>query len=272
MISLKNAHDLHFGAQDRYDAAAFVGKYPCVGEVQYSHKETIPGNRKVTVTLCRNGASTGIANLHITGDWKYAEFEVGGQRFDKIYPMMDVDGFWYVQGDRTFPHLMYHDLKIILEAGPGGASVSWDGVTVNRLSSENDYPLAELYAMGHQYTGSETLVRGKSKMRLNFNHPVFSLYVKTSKPVSRLRLQLNEYMLEVPFVWNSKYGRWEAVFQEIPDDGVPRSSAKTINFSRVDAPVLHVEHECDTVEVDVWANTSQLTRIMSGMAGLAFSK
>lgn len=268
MISVEEAHRKYEGAQDRYDASTHAATYPCVSEVVESCKESVPAFRRKVIYL-PSEEKQGIANLRITGDWERAELEVGCQRFETIRPFMGCDGFWYMQGDRAFPWLSYHDLRIFVDAGPAGATVSWDRVTVDRFSPMN---AAEIYAIGHQYTGTETLTRDQSTIRLNINHPVFSVYVKTDKPVKRLQLQLNEALLDIPFIWKDRPKHWEATFQGIPADGVPISSMNTINFSRIHSVSLHIEHDHDTVEVDAWATTSQLTRIMAGMAGLAFSK
>lgn len=265
-LTVEQLHDLYFGAQDKYNAATFVKANFHAESVVATETQEVRGRRLV---YCPAATGHGISNIRIGGDWISAELEVGGQRFCKIYPFMGLDGFWYTDGGRALPALAYHDIRVVVYAGEAGAKVTWDVVKL-------DTPLLDvgdtIYALGHQYTGRETVTKDQSNIRLNFNHPVFALYVKTDKQVKWFRLQLNGDWADVPFVWNETAQRWEAVFQEIPEDGVPLSSEKTVNFSRVDRATLHVEHDCESVEVDVWVVTAQITRFMHGMAGLAFSK
>lgn len=267
-LSVERLHDLYFGAQDRYDAASFVEANFRATRTVSSHSEAIGGGRRHIVHLNPH-PQHGISNIRLLGDWVSAELEVGGQRFAKIYPFMGLNGFWYTDGGRAFPHLEYHAIRVLVEAGPAGATILWDDVELNRPRLVG---ADELYALSHQYTGDETLRASQSKIRLHYNHPVFALYVKTDKPVKGFRLQLNGDWADVPFVWQEAEKRWAAIFQEIPADGVPTSSARTVNFSRVDSAILHVDHDHDSLRVDSWATTVQLTRLMYGMGGLAFSK
>lgn len=268
-LTVERLHDLYYGSQDKYCASDFVEANFRATHVISSYTEEIGANRLKAIETCPPPGG-GISNIRIHGDWISAKLEVGGQWFEKIYPFMDLNGFWYTDGGRAFPRLDYHSIRVIVEAGPGGATMTWDNVEINRpiLDKGGD----TLYALGHQYMGDETLAAGQSKIRLNYNHPVFALYVKTDKPVKGFRLQLNGDWADVPFVWEDANQRWAATFQEIPTDGVPTSSARTVNFSRVDSAILHVDHDCESVRVDSWATTAQVTRLLSGMAGLAFSK
>lgn len=264
--SIEFLHEKFFGAQDAYSASAGMTTYPRAGTVLCSKSWTTSKDREVH-ELAPKGAHHGVANLRLSGDWISAELLIGGQRFDKIWKHLGHDGFWYTQGDRTFPGMEHHHIALVVEGS--GAVITYDEVEVENFSLEKP---KEIYALGHQYTGEEILKRGQSMVRLNYNHPVFALYVKTSKPVSGLTVQLDEYTVDAPFSWNAAKAQWELVFQEIPADGVPNSSALTINFSRPDRMVLHVQHNHDEVSVNTHVVTSQLTRIMTGMAGLAFSK
>ena len=265
-LTVEQLHDLYFGAQDKYKAESFVNANFRAESVVTTGADTVRGRKAVRMSFT---AGQGISNIRIRGDWNSAELEVGGQRFCTIRPFMGLDGFWYTDGGRALPFLDYHEMRVIVDAGPNGASVTWDVVKTESILNSGG---STIYALAQQYTGTEELSHARPQVRLNFNHPVYALYVKTDKPVKGFRLQLNGDWTDVPFVWNEAAQRWEAVFQEIPADGVPLSSEKSVNFSRVDQATLHVNHDCESVKLDVWATTSQITRFMCGMGGLAFSK
>jgi hypothetical protein len=266
-ISIEHAHERYFGAPDKYNAAVYAGKGPVAGAVHAAKEVDVPaGTHRVLAT--EHGAAYGAANIRLSGNWISARFEVGGQCFETIYPFMGTTGFWYTEGGRAFPPVQHHHLHVVVEAGPGGATVSWDEVAVEQF---NPAEPCEIYNITHQYCGEEILKRSTTMMPFHdICHPVYAIYVRTDKPIRGAAFQLNKSMLVAPFVWDAANDRWVCVFQDIPADGIPLSNARTINMTKVKAATLHVDHDYEEVRVATWATNGHLTRIMSGMAGLAF--
>ncbi len=266
-----------FGRQDEYNPADFVNSYPRAGDLIERCELQISNYVKNSlITIAPRGKTYGAANLQLSGDWISATLYVGKQRFDKIHKRLGHTNFWYIEQNRTFPSLKHHDVEIEVETGDGGASVIWDKVNVENYASDKS---CDIFALAHQVNGcysdrSYVIRRGESNIQLQFNHPVYAIYVLSDKPISNLYIKFNSSntLRDAAFKWNDSMEQWELILQEVPEDGVPTSAETTINFSRLDIARLYFEHDHDNVEIAVHAVCSQLTRIMNGMAGLAFTK
>jgi hypothetical protein len=139
----------------------------------------------------------------------------------------------------------------------------------------------EMCTIQNQYTGSETMKYGINKFRLNFNHPVHTIYFWgfDKNKVRNVTLTLNgikffEGSIEVleHLKYNKGYS-FEPVAIFFSQDDFKDRCGGTINFSRIDNAQLIIEtdEEIDT-EIQIVALNFQILRIMSGMAGLAYSK
>lgn len=263
---------MYYGAADSCDAAKYVGVGPRVARILQTYTEVIPSHTRRPVHLKANGNETGFANIQLGGSWISADFAVGiyphvSHSLERNWRVSDTNGFWLTQNGRAFPALAAESCFVFVETGDGEATISWDGVEICQFSPDHHM---EIYAIDRQIAGTGTLTQKSYTMALAAGHPVFSLHARTSQPVKGMYITINDRLLDTPFVWAGD--QWELVFQEIPEDGVPRSSAKTINFSRLDKVELHVEHDCDAVDVVVWTMNTQIIRVANGVAVYAFTK
>jgi len=271
-VSIEDCHNMYYGAADSCDAAKYVGVGPRVARTLQTYTEVIPPHTRRPIHLKAHDGETGFANIQFGGSWVSADFAVGIDPYvshclERNWRVSDDNGFWLTQNGRAFPALLAESCFVFVEAGDEEATVSWDGVEICQFSPDH---WMEIYAIDRQFAGAETLTQKSYTMELDAGHPVFSLHARTNRLVKGMYITINDRLLDAPFVWAGDH--WELVFQEIPEDGMPRSSAKTINFSRLDKVELYVEHDCDAVDVVVWATNTQIIRIANGMAAYAYTK
>lgn len=144
------------------------------------------------------------------------------------------------------------------------------------------------------YGDSHVLKKGINKFKLNFNHPVHSIYFwgfdKTK--IKRITLTLNDYTCykNTPeIVYNTDYYDGtlepleyskksrgisaEPVFIFFSDTTIYERPKSTINFSRLDCPILTIETEQED-EPEFYLNGINIQgyRCSCGMFGLIYSK
>jgi hypothetical protein len=149
-----------------------------------------------------------------------------------------------------------------------------------------------------QFTGKEKISNIKEKIRLNFNHPVSSLYFfitdENNDIVSGLKFDASILMNGSCIVCeNSNYyckflpRKYLKLKNGLPDgiyfynfclNPLETSQSGSINYSKIDFSSIDInfknleKYSSKNLYISVYAETIQWLRIISGMAGLAFSK
>jgi hypothetical protein len=270
-LSLKELHEFYYGAQDKYEHFK-LGNCPFkAGTLIETKTVTFHGLKEgQRSTHCipssKSKEPRGVTNFSISPSsaLETLEFQVGGQRFEKhnLFRELNSDVKIHLLNDNyIFPILEYHDVNIIFEVNCDvSIRLSYDIVELVNFDKSKPY---ELMTIQEQFTGDEkfndTLV---NKISLNYNHPILRLYAFLPDDVEDARLFLNR--LDHNLVLTRKDNYYFIDFGE----------ETSINFSRIDSIKLQVTTKTPHPEFKarVYAINKHLIRIMSGMAGLAFSK
>lgn len=139
----------------------------------------------------------------------------------------------------------------------------------------------EFITIQNQYTGSEKLKKGVNTIKLHYNHPVYMMYFwgfdKTK--VKNVKLTLEGHsMYDGPIEPLEHHknqrglGHVEPTFIFFSPDKFNVPTGSSVNFSRMDYPRLMIETEEEDADIHIVGLNMQPLRMMSGMAGLAFSK
>lgn len=148
-----------------------------------------------------------------------------------------------------------------------------------KKTSNEQVPMKEFFAIQTQV---KTFSLYQNKTRLNFNHIVSKLIFKFDNRIQPPYIEsINLYLNRCqPIIYRADMG--EIVSHEIlgetfysidlsPDDQSNSDSVTGINFSRIDTIVVSFDMDDDTQKaVRVCALSSNILRVLSGMAGLAY--
>jgi hypothetical protein len=227
--------------------------------------------------------------------FKYMDLEVGNMRWERLRPeapgLCESDGslkFWHVQQGRALPPFHYHDVSILcwyLDSVPQDTEITllYDIVPLENGPTEKNSEsfVQEFPTIQTQYMGPEeglTLKDGLYSVRCNFNHPLLNLQLRTERPIKAARLVLNRGW-ELPFTeagGKEGSGGWEIVFCPFggADGEVIGDLGLALNASRVDHMQIQIQTDdpAGPGKVVHWAQNYQVARVMSGMAGLVWSK
>lgn len=203
----------------------------------------------------------------------------------------------------VFPSCKYHDMQIILE-----------GVLTEICNVNDTMIYAECYYLDNNkrnyinnithsfptyqnqtyYDDCVVLKKGCNTFKLNFNHPVHSIYFWgfDKSKVKRVTLTLNDFSAytkppektsdtiyydgaldPLEYYKQSRGISADPVFIFFSDKDIGKRPTSTINFSRLDYPRLTIETEQDD-EPMFYLNSINLQgyRCMNGMFGLVYSK
>lgn len=279
--SLQELHDRFYGAQDKYDTKALAKcNQP---RYNFNVKETrtftydSPYKRKKfrhTLSLPYdfvneegkkpNSQYKGEAytNFKITPSSAIYDIslEVGGQKFNRpvLSKFLNKDiEINEMSNGHALPALGHHTNDIFFETDcEGQVTISYDVIT-----HENPDEVSESMVYGEQFTGTETITSKFSKIHLPYNHPIVEIYAFLPPNTIDARILLDGEDHNLVLTKKDNYYHIEF------------GNETSINFSRIDRPVLQLKLEEDGhYEVNVVGIYKSIVRRMSGMAGLAFSK
>lgn len=206
--------------------------------------------------------NNGITGLRFVGDPSSIEsicFEIGGQRFDTIYPSITGQFDPIHMFDTVIPNTNFHHqqfrVKFLRESVP--LHIFYDRVHIKSVC-----PNYEAFYASTQYNGSENVKKGKDCITLNFNHPVETIRLLSKVSLTNAVLVLDgQHRLHIPYKGVNQNGLhlYEIRFNRL------------INFSRIEKATVHFD-AVDHTTVYPFAKTWNVGRFMNGMAGMAFSK
>jgi hypothetical protein len=289
--TLKDIHEMYYGPQDKYTTEVVANfNVP-------RHDGVVKETRTFTFKSCPEGKRFKHTMSHPyeykgkDGNESYAQYKdeaytnfkitpssaiscielnIGGQRIGHpwLYRFINKDvEFYEMTGGRAIPALAWHSNDILFNTDcECEVTMSYDVVT--QVHKENSEEHTEIMLHCEQYCGPETITDvkqpGVSKVKLNYNHPIISLYAFLPDTTidARVILDSNDYGLKLNKTDMGYY------YIEFGDE-------TTINFSRVDHPELQItlsETPYKYEDVSVIGINKHLLRRMNGMAGLAFSK
>lgn len=260
---ISEIHDKYYGVQDKYgdkkdELYKYTGDYIKTEKILMNNdeeKESIINIFKLEDS--ENGY--GYTNLRILGDpknIKYVELSAGCSRLDKIYPSL----FGHLSFDCftrcIMPALLHHNYVLnILYIGT--IEIEFDIYKINNYIEKEYFWFKQC-----QFTGIEHIkINIKSKVRLNFNHPVFRLFVLSESNLVNLHLSIedgdNKYV--IPYS-HKEYNKYVFDFNN------------TINFSRIDNIFLKFDPLDNDVELAIYSDNFQMAMCAQGMIGLLYSK
>lgn len=210
--------------------------------------------------LQENKERLGFTGLQFFGDPSAVEsitLEIGGQRFDKIYPSITGKFDPIHLFDTVVPNTIFHQIRvrICFHRQESPVQVSYDRVLLKEAVSKYE----ALYTSTQHY-GPQEIKKGSRCLGFFFSHPVERIRIFSKTRLEKVALHLDEHKLHVPAkgLQNCYY------LYEIAFNGL-------INFSRIDKPYFIFETQEDTT-LYVFGKTHNVARFMGGMAGIAFSK
>ena len=187
--------------------------------------------------------------------------------------------------------LQYHEVKINIEFSdtPFSDATLWaDYIFLDTDERRRFAQLSHEYLIEQvQFTGGESINSSNLSAKLSFNHPVKELiWQETTKKVlgkTKLMLNGNDRFAER----DTKYFTHVQPYQHhtnIPDSGCninvysfalkpeEHQPSGTLNMSRIDTAQLKISDISQaTGEVNIYAHSYNVLRILSGMGGLAYS-
>jgi hypothetical protein len=246
------------------EMAAMMKKYKEQGIWELLKNIDKPLKKKniVTVEFLQKGEENlGFTGLRFAGDPSAVEsisLEIGGQRFDKIYPSITGQFDRIQLFDTVVPNPIYHKIwaRIVFLKEDVPLEVSYDRVVLK--GTLKNY---EAIYSSNQYVGAESVKKGKGTISLPYNHPVESIRILSKDRLTNVVLTFDKHhRLHCPFkgIQNGMY-LYEISFNCL------------INFSRIENARLEFEAKEDTTMYP-FAKTWNVGRFMNGMAGIAFSK
>ena len=246
------------------EMAAIMKKYKEQGIWELLKNIDKPVKKKniVDVELFAEGrGDIGFTGLQFYGDATTVEsisLEIGGQRFDKIYPSITGQFDRIQLFDTVVPNPIYHKIwaRIVFLKEDVPLEVSYDRVVLK--GTLKNY---EAFYSSNQYVGAESVKKGKGTIGLPYNHPVESIRILSKDRLTNVVLTFDKHhRLHCPFkgIQNGMY-LYEMSFNSL------------INFSRIENARLEFEAKEDTTMYP-FAKTWNVGRFMNGMAGIAFSK
>jgi len=203
----------------------------------------------------------------------------------------------------VFPSCEYQDMKIELIGSFNGL---YDKVDIQMYAecyyvdekgkSQLDKTLIEAptFQNSTYYGKNTTLKKGVNHFKLNFNHPVHSMYFWgfDKSKITRITLTLNDYnsyedkpkeqpntvyydggIESLEYYKNNRGILATPIFIFFSDSKMNERPKSTINFSRLDYPVLTIETEQEN-ETPFYLNAINIQgyRCSNGMFGLVYSK
>ena len=227
--------------------------------------QLISPNRKVTTTQNKNGSFTTIVPL-----------ELGPFHGHEIFLM----GCLYYHEARI--NIGFGDFPVY-DAEIWGKTYTFYEDTWKSLTQVGQ----EVMTIQNQFTGEEEVTLGKvNKLRLNFNHPVTCIYFWgiDKQLIKNIKLRLNDIdyidtstQILDHIAKQKQIERMDDCLIIFLNDGDITKPYSWLNFSSIDNAQLILDLDVNQIEetkhhVHVVALNHQPLRIMSGMAGLSFSK
>ena len=187
--------------------------------------------------------------------------------------------------------LQYHEVKINIEFSSTGFSDAtlWaDYIFLDTDERRRFAQLSHEYLIEQvQFTGGESINSSNLSAKLSFNHPVKELIWQEKNNITlgktKLMLNGNDRFAER----DTKYFTHVQPYQHhtnIPDSGCninvysfalkpeEHQPSGTLNMSRIDTAQLKISDISEgTGEVNIYAHSYNVLRILSGMGGLAYS-
>lgn len=217
--------------------------------------------RRLSYTFpLKEDTNIGFTNLKIEGNLTdteidMIEFEIGGTRILRSAEKYDGYVSFTLLNDNILPAVKKHDFRLYMDLNPNKeVKISYDIVEISNPVDKWETIINQI-----QCTGSEHLITGHNKQRLNFNHPVEKIVIKSDEPISNVFITFDgKHTIPLQKI-DSQY--YECIFDN------------TINFSKViDA---FIEFDCfksdDTKDYYVYAHSFNVLKGMDEMIGLAYS-
>ena len=283
-----------YGSQDEYFDSNNDLSYKFIyTNVKNSH--TIKGIKNDTYKhytfIFPNNCCT-IANVRFNLNYKYMKFIVNGTQCEEIYKHHETN-FYCASGNRYFPARLvdFYKDKIVINIKLEDEDVNEDDIILHydeveeiNIKKKVNEPYELIYHLMQDedsYCISNKFKPNRYEIRLPFNHPTLSLYVKLNEVnIRRVYLQINgdsSFKLNnnneaikdndnteptFPFTFNND--KWELNFEE------------TINMSRIDDSRIIVEFEEEHKETDklhyvVWSKCLYVSFIFMYHYSLGFT-
>jgi hypothetical protein len=217
--------------------------------------------------LLDRGRGLGFTGVRFVGNPFAVEsisLEIGGQRFDKIYPFITGRFDSMPLLDTVIPYPAFHEICFVVEfcEKDQPLEIYYDQVDIKNEDYKQTYEKSyDTIFVSTQYNGNEEVSAGLGSIKLNYNHPILRMVFFTDEPLTKPQIILdNDHKLHVPYKGiQGKKHVYEVGFNT------------TINFSRVNSSSFDFETSTKNT-IYPFAICYNIARFMSGMAGLAFSK
>jgi hypothetical protein len=235
-----------YGVQDEYISSNLVWDNPCCS-YDRTNKYIVTGKELCFSTPQDAEGGYAYGNLRLEGDPKTiqsVELLIGGQRVDKIWPVITGQMSFSILDTHNLQALKVHAYKLYIEH-TGDVEVHVDKSKLFTPFKQSKQ--GEILYTSTQYNGKEKVTAGRNEVRLYFNHPIEKISVFGDARC--IELNLDGYIIPAS----------EFVFK------------KTINFSRVEKAILVVEAPTDG-EIHVFADSKNVARMTDEMFGVRFSK
>jgi hypothetical protein len=176
--------------------------------------------RQIHTFPLKENIDIGFTNLKIEGNLTDTEidmilFEIGGTRILKFAEKYDGYVSFPLLNDNILPAVKIHEFKLYIDIEPNKeVKISYDIVKISN-------PIGEWKMMINQKqrNGSKILHLGHNRTRLNFDHQIEKIVIKSDEPISNVFMTLDEkYTIPLQKI-NGQY--YECIFD------------KTINFTMV---------------------------------------
>ena len=255
-------HELFYGRQD--EVIGKLKQRPDGGSlpkyIRIMNSISVPMNsKKICLTNFvppEHLTKCGIANIEIKGHCESIELEIGGQRMDKIYPIMGHHRFTMIPTGCAIPCTTKHEIEV--SAVGANVVVNFDIVELDKRDYLTD-KLKDYIVSLTQFTGSELTTK---KHKLYFNHPLTKIYVDCGEShPTRMSLYFNAVegpFLIGEFIKEDKY--WVIRFEH------------SINTSRIDKLWLEIDGLERETRVFAFAESLNVFSSNNEYSGLKFSK
>jgi hypothetical protein len=243
---------------------SFKGSYVCTRRISLGQSDPASPNRHHKVIFSNSDDVQyhyGYTNMRFYGDHQQIEsiaLSLGGQTFDKIYPkIMNRLETFSILTEHILPALYIHQFAVIVEHS-GNLDIIFDVVQItNPLTDEES---AEFVYKGIQFNGAEPLRKGRTKIRLCFNHPTIKLLALSDQPVSNIIMTI--YTIDRQL--------YEFKFDTIDEKTHQCIFGKSVNLSRTDHIVIDCQNENQT-NLYVFAESLHVAKINRDLIGMVFS-
>lgn len=183
------------------------------------------------------------------------ELTMGYGCIDSIYPKLvnRIDCFPIIDADNIIPALKYHQYGIIIDCDHE-CEIVFDVIKLNEsFSPDKDY--GQVY-MSTQFSGTIHVYKDNPKVQIYHNHPVHKIEVFADKPISNVRLNLDNIIVHL---------------NKINDQNYEYNFSPSTNFSKINQAFMLCDFDNDYISVSIFSHASNIMRYQSGMCAPTYS-